>query len=96
MRVPSGAVSTEASADMLKLLDHDVFENGLVSGLPPGTVVSRKTGNWSDATNVAGVVYAPFGPDVYVALTSNGYETEVIRALSSAVYGYFEGISASR
>ena len=90
------AVSTEASADMLKLLDHDVFENGLVSGLPPGTVVSRKTGNWSDATNVAGVVYAPFGPYVFVALTSNGYETEVIRALSSAVYGYFEGISASR
>lgn len=88
------AVSPEASADMLRLLDHDVFENGLVSGLPPGTRVSRKTGNWSDATNVAGIVHAPFGPYVFVALTSNGYETDIIQALSSAVYGYFEGISA--
>jgi hypothetical protein len=65
-----------------------------MSGLPEGTVVSRKTGNWADATNVAGVVYAPFGPYVFVALTSNGYETEVIRALSSAAYGHFEGIRA--
>ena len=88
------AISPEASGEMLKLLDHDVFENGLVSGLPEGTLVSRKTGNWADATNVAGVVYAPFGPYVFVALTSNGYETEVIRALSSAVYGHFEGIRA--
>ena len=87
------AISPEASADMLKLLDHDVFENGLVSGVPAGTVVSRKTGNWADATNVAGVVYAPWGPYVFVALTSNGYETAVIRALSSAAYGYFEAVT---
>jgi beta-lactamase class A len=84
------AVSPAASADMLRLLDHDVFENGLVSGLPEGTVVSRKTGNWADATHVAGVVFAPFGPYIFVALTSNGYETDVIEALSSAAYAYFE------
>jgi beta-lactamase class A len=89
------AISPAASADMLRLLDHDVFENGLVSGVPVGTTVSRKTGNWSDATNVAGVVFAPFGPYVFVALTSNGYETEVIRALSSAAYAHFEEMSAT-
>ncbi len=83
------AISPEASADMLKLLDHDVFENGLVSGLPQGTSVSRKTGNWSDATNVAGIVYAPTGPYIFVALTTHGYETDVIQALSQATYDYF-------
>jgi hypothetical protein len=88
------AISPAASADMLRLLDHDVFENGLVSGLPVDTAVSRKTGNWADATNVAGVVFAPFGPYVFVALTSNGYETDVIRALSSATYAHFEVVSA--
>ena len=88
------AISPAASADMLRLLDHDVFENGLVSGLPVDTAVSRKTGNWADATNVAGVVFAPFGPYVFVALTSNGYETDVIRALSSATYAHFEEMSA--
>jgi beta-lactamase class A len=87
------AIGPEASADMLALLDHDVFENGLVGGVPAGTVVARKTGNWADATHVAGVVYAPWGPYMFVALTSNGYETEVIRALSSATWGYFEGMS---
>jgi hypothetical protein len=90
------AIGPEASADMLALLDHDVFENGLVSGVPPGTVVARKTGNWADATHVAGVVYAPWGPYVFVALTSNGYETEVIRALSGGAWAYFEDTQPRR
>lgn len=88
------AISPEASADMLRLLDHDIFENGLMNGLPPGTQASRKTGNWSDATHVAGVVYAPSGPYVFVALTSNAYETSIIQALSSAAYEYFEASRA--
>jgi beta-lactamase class A len=86
------AISPEASADMVRLLDHDVFENGLVAGVPEGTLVARKTGNWSDATHVAGIVYAPFGPYVFVALTRNGYETAVIEALSRATYAYFEAM----
>jgi beta-lactamase class A len=85
------AVSPEASADMITLLDHDVFENGLVAGVPEGTRVARKTGNWSDATHVAGIVFAPSGPYVFVALTSNGYERSVIEALSRVTYGHFSG-----
>src|SRR5690606_4164444 len=82
------AISPEASADMVRLLDHDVFENGLMLGLPEGIRVARKTGNWSDATHVAGIVFAPWGPYVFVALTSNAYETHVIEALSRAAYEY--------
>jgi beta-lactamase class A len=86
------AISPAASADMVRLLDHDVFENGLVQGVPAGTRVARKTGNWSDATHVAGIVFAPWGPYVFVALTSNGYETSVIEALSRAAYEYFSAL----
>ena len=90
------AISRGASADMVRLLDHDVFENGLVAGVPEGTVVARKTGNWADATHVAGIVYAPFGPYVFVVLTSNGYETSIIEALSRTVYAYFEAAFGQR
>ena len=87
------AISPSASADMVRLLGNDVFENGLMGGVPDGTVVARKTGNWSDATHVAGIVYAPSGPYVFVALTSNGYETSVIEAMSAAAYEQFEAAS---
>ena len=85
------AVSPQASADMIRLLDHDVFENGLAAGVPEGTRVARKTGNWTDATHVAGIVFAPSGPYVFVALTSNGYERSIIEALSRATYEHFAG-----
>jgi beta-lactamase class A len=88
------AVSPGASADMLRLLDHDVFENGLLAGVPEGTRVARKTGNWTDATHVAGIVFAPSGPYVFVALTSNGYERDVIEALSRVAYEHFEAAGA--
>jgi beta-lactamase class A len=88
------AVSPAASADMLRLLDHDVFENGLLAGVPEGTRVARKTGNWTDATHVAGIVFAPSGPYVFVALTSNGYERDVIEALSRVAYEHFEAAGA--
>jgi beta-lactamase class A len=88
------AVSAAASADMIGLLDHDVFDNGLIAGVPEGTRVARKTGNWADATHVAGIVFAPFGPYVFVALTSNGYERAVIEALSRAAYEHFAGLPA--
>ena len=39
--------------------------------------------------HVAGIVFAPWGPYVFVALTSNGYETSVIEALLRAAYEYF-------
>jgi beta-lactamase class A len=86
------AVSPEASADMVQLLLHDVFNNGLVAGLPPGSgaVVAHKTGNWSDATNDAGLVYTDWGAYAFVAHSDVGYETSVIRAASTAVYEHFE------
>jgi beta-lactamase class A len=83
------AVSREASADMLGLMAREGIDNGLAGGVPAEAVVAHKTGNWADATHDAGIVYAPFGVYVFVALTDNGYETAVIRAVSEAAYEYF-------
>ena len=83
------AVSRAASADMLQLMAREVIDNGLVAGLPRGVPVAHKTGNWGDATHDAGIVFAPSGPYVFVALTSNGYETSKIKAVSEAVYRHF-------
>jgi beta-lactamase class A len=83
------AVSPAASSDMLNLMSHEVMDNGLEAGLPKGVPVAHKTGNWSDATHDAGIVFAANGPYVFVALSATDHETEKIKAMSEAVYRYF-------
>jgi beta-lactamase class A len=83
------AVSSAASSDMLNLMSREVIDNGLTEGLPKGVPVAHKTGNWSDATHDAGIVFAANGPYVFVALSATSYETEKIKAMSEAVYRYF-------
>jgi beta-lactamase class A len=74
---------------MLNLMSHEVMDNGLEAGLPKGVPVAHKTGNWSDATHDAGIVFAANGPYVFVALSATDHETEKIKAMSEAVYRYF-------
>ena len=83
------AVSSAASSDMLNLMSREVIDNGLKAGVPRGVPVAHKTGNWSDATHDAGIVFAANGPYVFVALSATSYETEKIRAMSEAVYRHF-------
>ena len=55
------AISPPASAEMLWLMSQEGIDNGLVAGVPAGTLVAHKTGNWSDATHDVGIVYGPRG-----------------------------------
>ena len=86
------AVSRDASTDMLQLMSREELDNGLEAGIPAGenVVVAHKTGNWSDATHDAGVVFAPFGPYLFVVLSDTNHETRLIKALSTAAYDYFK------
>jgi beta-lactamase class A len=85
-------VSRDASSDMLQLMTREELDNGLKAGIPSGenAVVSHKTGNWDDATHDAGVVFAPFGPYLFVVLSDTNHETRLIKALSTAAYEYFK------
>jgi beta-lactamase class A len=85
-------VSRDASSDMLQLMTREELDNGLGAGIPAGAnvIVAHKTGNWGDATHDVGVVFAPFGTYLFVALSDTNHETAVIKALSTAAYNYFK------
>ena len=98
---PSGrgqAVDDAASQEMVNLLASEELDNGLRAGVPEGTLVAHKTGNWSNATHDAGIVYPPTGRTgapgatyVITVLSEKPYETELTAKLSQVVYEYYTG-----
>jgi beta-lactamase class A len=89
------AVSPPASQEMLQLLLEQEQKDRLPLPLPYGVQVAHKTGELPHLRHDAGIVYAPSGPYVFVALVddapSDGAAQETIVALSRAVYRYLEG-----
>ena len=71
---------------MLALLLDQRVEEGIRQGVSRGTPVGHKTGNWSDATHDAGIVWGPGGPYLLVVLTDSAYDWSAIEAVSRAVY----------
>jgi beta-lactamase class A len=85
------AVDAEASQEMVNLLASEEIDNGLRAGVPEGTLVAHKTGNWSNATHDAGIVYAPGTTYVIAVLSDKSYETELTAKVSRTVYEYYIG-----
>jgi len=92
------AVDAEASQEMVNLLVSEEIDNGLRAGVPEDTLVAHKTGNWSNATHDAGIVYLPAGQAgapgatyVIAVLSEKPYETELTAKLSQVVYEYYIG-----
>lgn len=53
------AVDSDACSQMIKILERQHFNEGIPSGLPPGTVVAHKTGEITKIHHDAAIVYAP-------------------------------------
>jgi len=85
------AVSMEASEEMIALMKGEALDNGLAKDLPDGVELAHKTGNWSNATHDAGIVFAPRGAYVIVVLSDTDHETALIREIARAVYERHEG-----
>ena len=83
------AVDAASSEAMVRLMLAESIDNGIAAVLPPGTAVAHKTGNWWNATHDVAIVYSPKATYVLVVLTDRGYADAVTRAVSSAVYRYF-------
>jgi beta-lactamase class A len=83
------AVSRPASEQMLELMAREQFDNGLRAGTPRDVTVAHKTGNWTNATHEAGIVFAPAGSYVMVVLSDKDHQTRLIEELSRRVYDYF-------
>jgi beta-lactamase class A len=61
------AGSPDASREMVDMLTREAFREGILAGLPPGTVVAHKTGEISTVNHDAAIVYGP-KPYVLVVL----------------------------
>jgi beta-lactamase class A len=85
------AVDAEASQEMVNLLVSEELDNGLRAGVLGDTLVAHKTGNWTNATHDAGIVYAPDATYVIAVLSEKAYETELTAKLSQVVYEYYTG-----
>jgi beta-lactamase class A len=85
------AVDAEASQEMVNLLASEQLDNGLRAGLPEGTLVAHKTGNWSNATHDAGIVYSPGADYVIAILSEKAYETGLTTEVSRVVWEYYNG-----
>ncbi len=86
-------VDDDSRTQMLDLLASETIDNGIVAGVPRGTKVAHKTGNWSDATNDAGIVFAPRGNYVIVVLSDTDHDPSGTKSVSDLVYRYLEGVS---
>jgi beta-lactamase class A len=82
------AESREASEEMVEILSHQKFRDGIPAGVPEGTRVAHKTGEISTVNHDAAIVFAP-RPYVLVVLV-RGLESKAREALiaqiSKAVY----------
>lgn len=83
------AVDEQASREMVELLTRQRVRDRLPALLPEGVVVANKTGNWTNATHDAGIVYSPRATYVIVVLSETAWQSEPIARLSAAVYAYF-------
>ena len=83
------AINEASSRAMFQLMAGERFDNGIKAGVPAGTVVAHKTGNWSNATHDAAIVYSPKATYVLVVLSDRNHEVAVTRAVSQAVYSFF-------
>lgn len=79
-------VSPEASQEMLTLLLGQRVNDRIPAGLPPGTPVAHKTGNWENACHDAGIVYAPGRTYLLAVLSDEPGCSPTVAALSRAVY----------
>ncbi len=83
-------VTTASRDEMLSLLAREWFTEGVMAGVPSGTTVAHKSGNFGGATHDAAIVWGPDGPYAITVLTDGSGSWAPIAAVSSAVWQYFE------
>ncbi|GBC78284.1 Beta-lactamase [bacterium HR08] len=70
------AISPESSAEMIRILLDQEFNDGIPAGLPAGVRVAHKTGTIARIAHDAGVVYPPIGPPYVLVVLTRGIADE--------------------
>jgi beta-lactamase class A len=82
-------VTDESRREMLALLLQETIRDGIPFGVPSGSAVAHKTGNFTDASHDVALVWGPGGPYIIAVLSDRSWESEPIAAVSRAVWDYF-------
>ncbi len=91
------AVDRDASKGMADLMATEKIDDRIPQGLPAGTLVAHKTGNWDNATHDAGIVYGDKSAYVIVLMSDIGLEGDAGAAaameadITKIAFDYFEG-----
>lgn len=92
--VRGNAVSAAASQEMVNLLATEKVDDRIPSGVPTGTLLAHKTGNWENATHDAGIVYGEKSTYIVVLLSDIGFDGDagsVERDIMRIAWEWFEG-----
>lgn len=88
-------VDRRASKAMLRLLGHQTINDRFPALLPPSTEIAHKTGNLPGVVHDAGVVFAPAGPVILVALAEDvpdeAHAAALLQRLARLVYDHYGG-----
>lgn len=83
-----------SSAEMTALMRTEELADRIPRELPDGTVVAHKTGNWTNATHDAGIVYGRRSTYVMVLMSDLGFESDaslVEADVAKIAWDYLEG-----
>jgi beta-lactamase class A len=86
------AVSRAASATMVEVLKRQTFNDGIPSGLPPGTAVAHKTGTITAIHHDAAIVFAP-RPYVLVVLVRGIRDQKISAKLMGDIARAVDGLA---
>jgi beta-lactamase class A len=70
----SRAISPDASARMTEILLAQEHNDGIPTGLPPGTKMAHKTGAITEIAHDAGIVYRPDGSKYVLVVLTRGFK----------------------
>jgi beta-lactamase class A len=87
-------VSGAASEAMTSLMATEEIDDRIPQGVPKGTVVAHKTGNWEQATHDAGIVYGKRSTYVMVLMSDLGFGSDAAKVeadIAKVAWDYFEG-----
>jgi beta-lactamase class A len=88
------ATSRDSSQAMADLMATETINDRIPRELPPGTLVAHKTGNWTDATHDAGIVYGEKAAYIIVLMSDLGFDSDaslVEADVAKIAWDYFEG-----
>jgi beta-lactamase class A len=80
---------------MLSLMSQEQYRQGVIAGVPAGTVVAHKSGSYTNATHDVALVWGPAGPYVIAVMTDQPSNWPAIAAVSLAVWSHLSAYPGS-